>query len=130
VAIDDFGTGYSSLAYLLSQPVDALKVDKSFVAAVESGGPGTAIVTAVVAMAQTLGLAVVAEGVETPRQRRLLLGLGVGAAQGWLFGKAVTAADAAWVAPGTQLGGLPSVIELPTARTPEAPAVTRRRGRS
>jgi diguanylate cyclase (GGDEF)-like protein/PAS domain S-box-containing protein len=118
VAIDDFGTGYSSLAYLLSLPVDVLKVDRSFVAAVDGGGPGTAIVTAVVALAQTLGLSVVAEGVETADQRAMLLTLGVGSAQGWLWGRPVAPDEAAWAVQGAPAGGPPGIIELPAARRP------------
>jgi diguanylate cyclase (GGDEF)-like protein/PAS domain S-box-containing protein len=133
VAIDDFGTGYSSLAYLLSLPVDALKIDKSFVAAVDTGGPGTAIVSAVVALAQTLGLEVVAEGVETSRQRSLLLGLGVGLAQGWLWGHAVPAEEADWRTEDASLGAVGATIELPSARTagdpPRRPDVRSRGGR-
>jgi diguanylate cyclase (GGDEF)-like protein/PAS domain S-box-containing protein len=121
VAIDDFGTGYSSLAYLLSLPVDLLKVDRSFVAAVDGGGPGTAIVTAVVALAQTLDLEVVAEGVETHDQRGMLLALGVRAAQGWLWGRPVPAAAATWALSDEPLGfrlpaDAPTVIELPGPR--------------
>ncbi len=96
VAIDDFGTGYSSMAYLLTLPLDLLKVDRSFVAATSEGGAGTAIVTAVVALAGSLGLGVVAEGVESAAQRDLLVSLGVEGAQGWLWGAAVAAQDAAW----------------------------------
>jgi EAL domain-containing protein (putative c-di-GMP-specific phosphodiesterase class I) len=111
IAVDDFGTGYSSLAYLLSLPVDVLKVDRSFVSAVGEGGPGAAIVSAVLALARTLGLGVVAEGVERAEQRHVLLGLGVVSAQGWLWGQAVPAADAGWAAldgPLPQLGnGIP-----------------------
>jgi diguanylate cyclase (GGDEF)-like protein/PAS domain S-box-containing protein len=120
VAIDDFGTGYSSLAYLLSLPVDVLKVDRSFVVAVDGGGPGTAIVTAVVALAQTLGLTVVAEGVETTDQRAILLALGVRSAQGWLWGRAVPGGEASWVRDATPLGAPPPhrSVELPPARAP------------
>jgi diguanylate cyclase (GGDEF)-like protein/PAS domain S-box-containing protein len=129
VAIDDFGTGYSSLAYLLSLPVDVLKVDRSFVAAVDGGGPGTAIVTAVVALAQTLGLTVVAEGVETVDQRAMLLALGVGSAQGWLWGRPVPAADATWAGQSWPLRPVTSVIELPSARSAAASeSVSRPRG--
>jgi EAL domain-containing protein (putative c-di-GMP-specific phosphodiesterase class I) len=119
IAIDDFGTGYSSLAYLLSLPVDVVKVDRSFVAAVDGFGPGTAIVTAVLALAGTLGLDVVAEGVETVEQRDVLLDLGVRAAQGWLWGRAVDADAAGWAAAGGRLdaGSLPAVA-LPEARVP------------
>ncbi|MCW2608371.1 MAG: diguanylate cyclase [Frankiales bacterium] len=106
VAVDDFGTGYSSLAYLLSLPVDVLKVDRSFVGVVEDGGRGTAIVEAVLALAAALRLGVVAEGVETARQRDVLAGLGVVLGQGFLWGKAVAAADADWAS------------GVPRARTP------------
>ena len=117
IAIDDFGTGYSSMAYLLSLPVDLLKVDRSFVAAVGDCGPGTAIVTAVLALARTLGLGVVAEGVETLGQRDTLVGLGVTAAQGWFWGAAVPASEATWAATSVPVGGAPSmVLDLPVAR--------------
>jgi diguanylate cyclase (GGDEF)-like protein/PAS domain S-box-containing protein len=122
VAIDDFGTGYSSLAYLLSLPVDLLKVDRSFVAAVDGGGPGAAIVSAVVALARTLGLGVIAEGVETPDQQAMLLALGVGAAQGWLWGRPVPAPEASWAERPTLLGSA-GVIGLPEARRPSEPEV-------
>ena len=117
VAIDDFGTGYSSLAYLLSLPVDLLKVDRSFVAAVDDDGPGVAIVTAVLALARTLGLGVIAEGVETLEQRNVIVQLGVRSAQGWLWGRSVAAADAEWLhRPGPVGGVAPVVVDLPRAR--------------
>ena len=120
VAIDDFGTGYSSLAYLLSLPVDLLKVDRSFVAKVTDDGPGAAIVTAVIALARTLGLGVVAEGVETLAQRGTLVDLGVGSAQGWLWGRAVPAEQAVWVSALGPVGDVPPLlVELPSARRPQ-----------
>ena len=118
IAVDDFGTGYSSLAYLLALPLDVLKVDRSFVAAMTQGGGGLAIATAVVALAQSLGLGVVAEGVETTEQRDLLVSLGVTSAQGWLWGRAVPADAAGWAAldrlGAPALGG----ALLPRARVP------------
>ena len=119
VAIDDFGTGYSSLAYLLSLPVDLLKVDRSFVAVCDDDGPGVAIVTAVLALARTLGLGVVAEGVETLGQRDVIAELGVTTAQGWLWGAAVPAAEAAWATRTGPVGGVPPLlVDLPSARHP------------
>jgi sensor c-di-GMP phosphodiesterase-like protein len=82
IAIDDFGTGYSSLAYLRTFPVDLLKIDRTFVTGLGTNAQDTAIVTAVMAMAGSLGLAVVAEGVETAEQLAELRRLGCSMAQG------------------------------------------------
>jgi diguanylate cyclase (GGDEF)-like protein/PAS domain S-box-containing protein len=96
-AVDDFGTGYSSLAYLLSLPVDVLKVDRSFVEVLDlSDGPAVAIVRAIAALAATLGMGVVAEGVETQDQLTRLSELSIQSGQGYLWGKAVPAAQATW----------------------------------
>jgi diguanylate cyclase (GGDEF)-like protein/PAS domain S-box-containing protein len=85
VAIDDFGTGYSSLAYLARLPVDTLKIDRAFVAHLgTSGGPGE-IVGTIVALARSLGMRVIAEGVETAPQRTRLRDLGCARAQGFLI---------------------------------------------
>jgi diguanylate cyclase (GGDEF)-like protein/PAS domain S-box-containing protein len=86
IALDDFGTGYSSLAYLRRVPVDVLKVDRSFVQDVTERS-GAAVVRAVVAMAESLGLDCVAEGVETDRQLATLRVLGCPGAQGYLLGR-------------------------------------------
>lgn len=94
LAIDDFGTGYSSLRYLREFPVGFLKIDKSFVAGLGEGGHDDVIVAAVVRMAASLGLDVIAEGVECREQAILLDALGCRYAQGYLFGRPVDAASA------------------------------------
>jgi EAL domain-containing protein (putative c-di-GMP-specific phosphodiesterase class I) len=85
VVMDDFGTGYSSLAALHRLPIDGLKVDRSFVAAMGSDGRAGQVVASVLAMARGLGLEVVAEGIERPDQLAGLRLLGCDAAQGYLF---------------------------------------------
>jgi diguanylate cyclase (GGDEF)-like protein len=96
IAIDDFGTGYSSLSYLRRFPVDGLKIDRSFVEALDDHSGDEPLVSAIVQLAATLGLSVVAEGVETHEQLAVLRGLGCEVAQGFLFDgplEAGTAAD-------------------------------------
>ncbi len=95
LVIDDFGTGYSSLLYLRRFPVDALKVDSSFVAGLGRNADDSTIVAAVVGLARALGLATVAEGVETADQAARLLELGCDQAQGYLWSPAVPANDLA-----------------------------------
>ena len=93
LGMDDFGTGYSSLAYLQRLPVDKLKVDRQFVTDIGTSRQAQAIVSAVLALARTLELEVVAEGVETPLQMRLLLEQGCHLQQGFLFSPALPAED-------------------------------------
>ncbi len=94
LSADDFGTGYSSLAYLRQYPFDEVKVDRSFVDGLGSGGDDDVIVGAVLSMATALSLSTVAEGVETSTQRERLLELGAHRAQGWLFCPALPSAQA------------------------------------
>ena len=96
-AVDDFGKGYSSLAYLLSLPVDVLKIDLSFVRVLDTpGGPAVAIVQAIAGLGEALGIHVIAEGVESLDQQDVLSGLGVEQGQGFLWGRAVPHDEASW----------------------------------
>ncbi len=87
VAIDDFGTGYSSMAYLRRLPADVLKIDRSFVQDLGSDGRSTTLVASMIELARSLGLEVVAEGVETAQQHAVLGDLSCSHAQGYLFGR-------------------------------------------
>jgi diguanylate cyclase (GGDEF)-like protein len=95
VSIDDFGTGFSSLAYLVDLPVDALKIDSSFIQALPRTRTARVIVSGIIDMARQLDLVVIAEGIETVEQRELLLALGDPLGQGYLFSPPVPAAEAA-----------------------------------
>jgi len=94
MALDDFGTGYSSLSYLHSLPIDILKVDKSFVQQIGDEHRQCNLVTAILGIAQTLNLAIVAEGIETPHQLATLQALNCDLGQGYLFAAPLPAAKA------------------------------------
>ena len=89
IAIDDFGTGFSSLGYLAKLPVDTLKIDRSFVEEMTSAPEGLALVSTIINLAHSLKLKVVAEGVETEEQSRLLRLLSCDEIQGFLFSRPV-----------------------------------------
>jgi EAL domain-containing protein (putative c-di-GMP-specific phosphodiesterase class I) len=96
VALDDFGTGYSSLAYLSQLPLDVIKVDRSFVAGLHEAPANLAIVRAVVGLAQGLGIAVTAEGIEREDQLKELRDLGCERGQGYLFARPLPADEAGY----------------------------------
>jgi EAL domain-containing protein (putative c-di-GMP-specific phosphodiesterase class I) len=93
LAVDDFGTGYSSLAYLQRFPVDTLKIDKSMIDGLPDDPHAHAIVSAVLGLAQAMGLEVVVEGVEQRAQETALQAMGCRRAQGWLYARGEPDAD-------------------------------------
>jgi diguanylate cyclase (GGDEF)-like protein/PAS domain S-box-containing protein len=110
IAIDDFGTGYSSLSYLREFPISILKIDKSFVDELGRSSEQYALVEGITHLADTLGLTVIAEGVENVRQQELLISMGCRLAQGYLFAEPVSAEEAEQLIlapPLGRLAGLP-----------------------
>ncbi|MCW2776399.1 MAG: hypothetical protein JWN17_124 [Frankiales bacterium] len=109
LALDDFGTGYSSLSRLASYPFDTLKIDRAFVSSLDDGRPGSPVLVAALAMAQGLGMTVVAEGVETEPQLDFLVAHGGGSAQGYLLSRP---------GPAAVVGATIGRALLPVPRTP------------
>jgi EAL domain-containing protein (putative c-di-GMP-specific phosphodiesterase class I) len=93
LALDDFGTGYSSLNYLKRFPIDIVKIDREFIGDLDHDRMSHAIVSAVVALAHTVGMTVVAEGVETAEQHKELASLGCDSCQGYYFARPMPAED-------------------------------------
>ncbi|NHN34341.1 EAL domain-containing protein [Paenibacillus agricola] len=89
IAIDDFGTGYSSLSYIKKLPINTLKIDKLFLSEIKTASDDEEITSTIIAMAQSMKLKVIAEGVETKEQLRFLQKRNCNEAQGYLFSKPV-----------------------------------------
>ena len=94
LAIDDFGTGYSSLSYLRELPIDVLKIDKSFVDGITVSTQRLALVEVIIRIAKTLGLTVIAEGIESEMQRDMLVSMGCRYGQGYLLATPMPADEA------------------------------------
>jgi EAL domain-containing protein (putative c-di-GMP-specific phosphodiesterase class I) len=94
LAIDDFGTGYSSLSYLRELPIDVLKIDRSFVEGITASQQRLALAKGIVAIARSLNIAVVAEGIETSEQCELLIKMGCEYGQGYLLARPMSWQDA------------------------------------
>ena len=93
IALDDFGTGYSSLSYLNSFPFSKIKIDKSFVQGRDTNERSNALVSSILALGESLGMATLAEGVETPEQFEALAAGGCKSVQGFLLGKPIPQGD-------------------------------------
>jgi len=128
ISIDDFGTGYSSLAYLTTLPISELKIDRSFIRDLGMTPQSSAVVTAIIALARSLGLRVVAEGVENLRQMEVLHRLGCGIMQGFLFSRPQPAEDIETWLQQTELPKVaPWIGDAGDADLPEARRPTRAR---
>jgi diguanylate cyclase (GGDEF)-like protein len=112
VSIDDFGTGYSSLSYLKRLPVDALKIDRAFVAELSAGSHDAAISAAIVTLGHELSLEVIAEGVETETQQRVLQDLGCDTAQGFFYSEPLPAVELDGLAVVAGRTSRPNVLRL------------------
>lgn len=108
-SLDDFGTGFSSLSYLQTLPFDAIKIDRSFVQAMDGSAQGEGIVCAILNLARTMNMTVIAEGVETIAQQAMLSALGCDFGQGYLFGRPVSEHRALEI-----LMAMPSVVAAET----------------
>ena len=112
IALDDFGTGFSSLSYLRQLPIDIVKIDRAFISDISRAPASRAIVDAVTHLAHVLGLAVTAEGVETPAQQTAVRGVGCESAQGFFYARPMTAEQISDLLRRDE--PLPLVVALPT----------------
>jgi len=94
IAIDDFGTGYSCMAYLKSFPVQTLKLDRSFVRDMDNNESDESICIAIISLAHSLGMKVVAEGIETQKQQEFLISSGCDILQGYYYSRPLPAEEA------------------------------------
>jgi EAL domain-containing protein (putative c-di-GMP-specific phosphodiesterase class I) len=117
ISLDDFGRGASSLTQLAGLPVDVLKMDRAFVTGIDTDPRTAALVATVADLGRTLGMDVVAEGVETPAQLAALSALGCGFLQGWLLGRPVPAD----VVPAVVDDFDPAVLDTPIEGVSHAP---------
>jgi diguanylate cyclase (GGDEF)-like protein/PAS domain S-box-containing protein len=117
IAVDDFGTGWSSLAYLVGLPIDVLKMDRQFLADVETDPQRRALCSSVLHLGNSLGLAVVVEGVETPAELQLLRDMGHRFIQGFLLARPLEAAVLSRTLPGIGQDGVPTAAGLPCGPT-------------
>jgi diguanylate cyclase (GGDEF)-like protein len=113
LAIDDFGTGYSALNYLASLPIDILKIDRSFVVALEESGPEEAIAMAIIALSKRLGITTIGEGIESMSQNDQLAALGCDLGQGYFIGRA---AEGENLRPTPLAGKRPRLTAIPGTR--------------
>jgi EAL domain-containing protein (putative c-di-GMP-specific phosphodiesterase class I) len=121
LAIDDFGTGYSSLAYLTRLPIAKLKVDRAFVSQLGISREGEAVCRAIVALGRSLGVQVLAEGVETVEQMRALHALGCVTLQGFLFARPVPADQVPAVITAAETRARAEISLLSAMRRPASP---------
>lgn len=113
LAIDDFGTGYSCLSYLSRFPIDRLKIDQSFVRNIETSPANESIIRTIVALASSLSLEVIAEGIETAIERDMLEDLRCSEGQGYLFAKPMPAAEfARWLASRTEINQTNDLFDI------------------
>jgi len=127
VVLDDFGTGYANLRHVNELPLDALKIDASFVRSIHERQQTRDIVASLVGLGRTLGIGIMAEGIEDPRQAAILGSLGCQVGQGWLFGRAMAPAEAReklerrrWTMASSRAAALEALV-------PHAPTPTPRR---